>query len=288
MAEPQEGAVETAVEQEPAKTPGEAAVVTVERPKPSLGTWGGIDWSKVPEESREALQAEMDRRIGAAKANERRRAKKETEAYYKGRESVRPAAPAAPQQVEQQEVKDDAPKRDAFGSYEEYLDARAAYVGERAARAAQDKAERTATERAARESEVKRATEFQSKVRTKYPDIDDRLTEIGDQPIYKGVQDAIAESEFGPEILNDLVAKPEEFERLHKLSETSAIREIGRMEARFEAAVKPTEPVKKPSAAPAPIRPGGGGSPEDGTPRDSDDINDWMRKERARERKKTA
>ena len=272
------------VKQEPAKVV--EAEVVAERPKPSLGTWSGIDWTKVPEDARESLQAEMDRRIAAAKANERRRAKKETEAYYKGRESVRPPEPRIAPQQEKPKEAEEAPKRDDFGSYEEYLEARAVHVAEKAAVAAQEKAAKASQERTQREQEVKRANEFKSKVLVKYPDIETRLEAIGDLPIHKGVQDAIAESEFGPELLDSLVSKPEEFERLFKLSEPSAIREIGRMEARYEAAKKPPEPVKKPSTAPEPIKPGGGGSPEDGIPSDKDSIEDWMRKSHALDRKK--
>lgn len=278
------------VKQEPAKVEGAPAAAPTEpqeRQKPSLGTWTGIDWSKVPEDARDALQAEMDRRISAAKANERRRAKKETEAFYKGRESVRPSH-TAPQQPEK-EAENEAPKREDFAIYEDFLEAKSVYAAERAWVKAMDKSRREAQARTAQEKEDKRVAEFRSKVYAKYPDIDDRLTDIVDMPIHEGVQEAIAESEFGPEILNDLVSRPEEFERLIKLSESSAVREIGRMEARFEAATKPTEPVAKPASAPAPIKPGGGGaSPEDGTPSDRDSIDDWMRKERARLRKKHA
>ncbi len=76
-------------------------------------------------------------------------------------------------------------------------------------------------------------------------------------PMYKDVQEAISESEFGPEIFNELISNPKEFDRLSKMSPASAVREIGKIEARLEKTTPNPEPseVKQPSKAPTPIKP---------------------------------
>lgn len=239
---------------------------------------------EAPKPEPKYTQDDMDRITAKVKKNAAYRARKEAEAYYKGLQQGTGLGKPVDQPQNVQEPQE--PKREAFDSYEAFLEAKAKHVATAATKEATEKAQKEASEKTAKEAEVKRAQEFQSKVRSQYPDIDSKLEEIGDLPIHKGVQEAIAESEFGPAILNDLVSKPDEFERLFKLSETAAIREIGKMEARFEAAKKPSEPAKKPSAAPAPIKPGGGGNPDDGKPSDNDSMDDWMRKSHAQDRKK--
>lgn len=208
-------------------------------------------------------QAEVDAITAKVRKNERYRTRKEVEAYYQGRESVaQPAKPAEPPS------EDKAPERSNYSTYEEYVRADAAYVGRKAAEETLSKHEKASAEKREAEERTARASKFQETVRTKFPDIDSRLGEVGDMPMYRGVQEAISESEFGAEIFNDLVSKPAEFERLSKMSETSAVREIGKMEARIEAAARapkpegaPTEPAnqpaaaKEPSKAPTPIRP---------------------------------
>lgn len=205
-------------------------------------------------------QAEIDAITAKVRKNERYRTRKEIEAYYQGRESV---APKAPETTPEPPKEDPAPTRDKYASYEEFLEAKAEYTGRKAARDEHGNIQKSEAEKKAQEEKNERAKNFQTKVREKYPDIDSRLEEVGNMPMYRGVQDAISESEFGADIFNELVATPAEFERLSKMSETSAVREIGKIEARLEAAAKAapagdppkSEPVKEPSRAPTPIKP---------------------------------
>jgi hypothetical protein len=208
-------------------------------------------------------QSEIDAITAKVRKNERYRTRKEVEAYYQGRESV-PQRQAEPQPVTTP-PEDQAPSRDKFDSYEEYLDARAEYTGRKAARDERQKAEKEVLERKAQETAAERVQNFRTKVESKFPDIQERLEDVGDKPMYKGVQEAISESEFGADLFYQLVCNPSEFDRLSKMSEFAAVREIGKMEARLEAATKAasgddspkSEPaaVKEPSRAPTPIRP---------------------------------
>ena len=209
--------------------------------------------TEVPAEPRVYTQEEVDKIAAKVKKNERYRTKKEVEAYYQGRESVAPK----PAEAVVEAKAADAPLREQFDSYEAFLEAKAEYTGRKAGNEAMAKMEKAASEKAAKESAEKTAQAFRDKVLQKFPKINEQLEDIGDMPIYRGVQQAISESELGPEIFNELVSKPSEFDRLMKLGETAAIREIGKLEARLELKEKPapTTETKKPSNAPAPIRP---------------------------------
>ena len=228
-------------------------------------------------ENKTYTQEDLDRIAAKIKKNARYQARKEVEAFYKGRDS-RPEP-----EVKLQE--DKPPERASFESYEDFLDAKAEYTGRKAAR--EERARSEQEQLANKSAETKQAafSNFQNKVKEKYPDIEDRIEAISEISMSDSVLQAIAESDVGPDILNHFATNPKDCERIASLSPSSAIRELGKLEARFES--KP-EPKKTASKAPTPINPGGGGSPSDDTPKDTDSINEWMRKERARERKMKA
>lgn len=248
---------------------------TVDAPAPETGK---DDEQK--SESRTYAQDEVDRILAKVRKNERYRARKEVEAYYKGLQEGQQKA--APQPVNSA-PEDKAPKRDDFDTYEEFIRADAAYHAKRAVREEREKLEKEREVRTARESEDSLMAKFRNRTLAKYPDIDERLAEIGDMPITAQAASAIAESDFGPDILNYLADNPKECERITKLTGTAAIREIGKLEARFESGAK-AEPKqeRKPSAAPQPIEPvGGKASPVSADPNDRDDIDTWFEKRNA-------
>lgn len=209
-------------------------------------------------------QDEVDKIAAKIKKNERYRTKKEVEAYYQGRESLSGArgdapAPGAPPAAP---VVEKAPERANFESYEAFLDAKAEFNGRRAASEAFEKLEKEAKAAADQKAATARVQSFQAKVSEKYPDLHERVTEIGNITMPAGMSDAIQESEYGPDLLNHFADNPKEFERIAALAPSSAIREVGRLEARLEAAAKPATTAApaapEPSAAPAPIRVVGG------------------------------
>ena len=69
------------------------------------------------------------------------------------------------------------------------------------------------------------------------------------------IRDAILESDVGPKILYHLAENPEIAEKLSSLSTASALREIGKLEARFEKVEAPAAKAVSVSKAPAPIAP---------------------------------
>ncbi len=65
---------------------------------------------------------------------------------------------------------------------------------------------------------------------------------------------AVLESDIGPAIFRHLALNPEVLEKLNGMSEKSAIREIGKIEAVLEKNEKTAPPVKKVSTAPEPVK----------------------------------
>ena len=222
-------------------------------------------------------QEDLDRIAAKIKKNARYQARKEVEAFYKGRDS-RP-------EVKEVKSEDKPPERAQFENYEDFLEAKADYVGRKAVREERAKSEQEHLTNKSVEAKQTVFNNFQNKVKEKYPDMEERIEAISEISMSDSVLQAIAESDVGPDILNHFANNPKDCERIAALSPSSAIRELGKLEARLES--KP-EPKKTPSKAPTPINPGGGGSPSDDTPKDTDSIEDWIRKERARERKMKA
>lgn len=108
----------------------------------------------------------------------------------------------------------------------------------------------------------------QAAFRAETPDYDDMLSS-SDVKVSDQVRDAILESDVGPQILHHLASNPELADALNAKSAGAALRQIGRLEAQFEAkpapVAKAVAEVPKPapariSAAPAPITPVKGGA----------------------------
>lgn len=263
-----EVAASTEVEEQKPPVEGEEKTEKVEKTEEQKKT-----------EARNYSQEEVDKILAKVRKNERYRTRKEVEAYWKGRTESQ----GEPKKEEPKEGRE--PVRGDFETYEEFIEARADFRARKAAREETTKAETENKEKSAQEARHKRAVEFQTKVKEKYPDIEERIEEVGDMPMYVGVQEAISESPLGPEIFNELLNNPKEFERLTQMSEPAAIREIGKLEARLEGKTSKaeTKETKTASKAPAPIDPPAGGpSASDDSPSDKDDMETWMRKERAR------
>ena len=233
----------------------------------------------VPPAPKTYTQEDLDRITAKVKKNARYQTRKEIEAFYQGRDSRPEPKEANPNG----EIK--PPERGDFDSYEDFLDAKAVFHGGRAAREERLRADGESELRRSAEAQQRIFNAFQSKVKEKYPDIEERLEAISDTVMPQQVLQAIAESDVGPDVLSYLADNPKDCERISALTPSAAIREIGKLEAKLEAPA--TKPKITPSKAPAPITPGSGGSPADDIPRDTDTIDEWIRKERARERKKT-
>ncbi len=114
--------------------------------------------------------------------------------------------------------------------------------------------------RRAQEEQARKQTEFQKRieaVKSELPDYEETIAAGGDIPVSAPVSEAIIESEYGPQILYYLADNPEYARSLADKTLTAQLREIGRLEVKFEKTPQESkkEPVAKKSNAPAPISP---------------------------------
>lgn len=217
-------------------------------------------------------QEDMDRVVNKVRRNTADRTRRQVEAYYRGRDDGR--AVSQPKE----EPKSAEPKLEDYASREDYNSARADWTARKAVREEGEKRDKEAKEKQQKEADEKAAQDFESRVLKKYPDFNKKLSETSfNAELPQGVGAEIAGSSVGEDILHHLVSNPDEWERICSLKPSAALKEIGKLESRFETEKKPTEP--KPSNAPAPIEPvAGKNSPATAEPSERDDMKTWIRK----------
>lgn len=194
--------------------------------------------------------------------------------------------PAEPQR--QAPAASGAPNIKDFADYGEYLGAQARWSARQEfaqmeqARTARQTEERSQQEAANRQKEVQgAATKWRSMTglgEQKYPDFYEKVH--SDQvPITPVVAEAIVSSDAGHEIAYYLGTHLEDAARIAGLSPVNQVREIGKLEARLSQSAK--------SNAPAPISPlNGGKQPATDAPKDTEDMDTWVKKREAQLRSK--
>ena len=166
-------------------------------------------------------------------------------------------------QPQQQSYIDQEPQPSQFADAFEYAKALAEFSTEKAL-AERDRQVEQAREQEAQQKIIQSWAQKVQDAKAELPDFDD-LVASSDVVVNNAVRDAILESDVGPRILYHLAENNDLAKRIASLSPNAALREIGRLEAKFEAKpeTKQTAPVVR-SKAPAPIQPirGGQGQPD--------------------------
>jgi hypothetical protein len=166
-------------------------------------------------------------------------------------------------QPQQQSYVDQEPQPSQFADAFEYAKALAEFSTERAL-AQRDRQEAQQKEQEAQQKIIQSWAQKVQEAKAELPDFDD-LVASSDVVVNNAVRDAILESDVGPKILYHLAENNDLAKRIASLSPNAALREIGKLEARFEVKTdtKQTAPVVR-SKAPAPIQPirGGQGQPD--------------------------
>lgn len=147
------------------------------------------------------------------------------------------------------------PKPEQFSDMYEYAKALAEYTADRRL-IERDKEEKARKAAAEQEVKFKAWADRVNAAKNELPDFDD-MVQSSDVRVSDPVRDAIIESEHGPKILYYLAENAEFAKKLGDMSVVSAVREIGKIEARFEKGeAKPdVKTVVGKSKAPAPITP---------------------------------
>jgi hypothetical protein len=169
-------------------------------------------------------------------------------------------AKANPQTLAQTANVDDKPKAEQFNDAYEYAEALAEWSAEKALK---DR-EVAEQQRKAEEERQKVAENWNTKVkqaRKAMPDFEDVVSNSR-VVVSDAIRDAILESDVGPQILYHLASDDDYANSVAKMPAIKALKEIGRLEAKYEAEKeKPKEKANAvaQSKAPAPISPLKGG-----------------------------
>jgi hypothetical protein len=170
----------------------------------------------------------------------------------------RQAAPA-PEPVKERDV-NAKPQAHQFNDAFEYAEALAEWSAENALKQ-RDVEE---AQRKAQKAQEKVAQEWAKKIekaKTDLPDFD-AMVQSSTVAVSDEIRDSILESDVGPQLLYFLASDEEFADKLTKMPTAKALREIGRLEARFEQGSKPKAREEKPARevkAPEPIKPLTGG-----------------------------
>lgn len=213
-----------------------------------------------PQEEQEEHKkpSKIDKRF-AELTKQREEAKREAADARAAKEAMEVRIKALESQGKPEEVKADPdakPSPKQFADAFEYAEALAEWSAENALKN-RDKAEVEKKQIAERQKVLSDWETRQSATRAEVADyaevIESSQVAVSDQ-----VRDAIIESDVGPKILYHLAKNPDFAEMLQSKSVSSALREIGKLEAKLSADKSPEVPVKpvaQPSRAPAPISP---------------------------------
>ena len=173
------------------------------------------------------------------------------------------------QAVPKEQSRDEKPRPDQFVDAFEYAEALADWSAENAVmRARQEDVEKM--KQAERAKVIDTWNKKLEATKSELPDFDDMVAS-SDVVVSDQVRDAILESDVGPRILYHLAENQELAEKISKSSLSSALREIGKLEAKFEK-TEPVKSVAQKSKAPAPISPIKAGTSEQAIITDTDKM----------------
>lgn len=255
--------------------PTEPVVESEQKPVEEKKEANGADKQDKSNPKIEKRFSELSEKRNAAEA---RAAEKEAEATRE-----REARIAAEKKVTDLEAKLNPPKKESadakpqasqFADAFEYAEALAEWSAEQAL-LNRDKQESERKAQADREKVVSTWKQRLEAAKTDLPDYDEMIAS-SDVAVSNEVRDAILDSDVGPKILYHLASNPEIAASLAAKSVPAALREIGKLEAKFSTPeAKPTEtakPAPKPSGAPAPINPLKGANASADAPITSDGV----------------
>lgn len=197
--------------------------------------------------------SEITKQREAARQEAERERQARLELENKVKEMEAKLTPAKPQEPVEADPK---PKPEQFSDMFEYAEALSEWTADKRIR---EEKVKEAAQKAEQERQqllntwASRVQEF----RAKTPDFDD-MVGSADVVVSNEVRDAIFESDVGPQILYHLAENPDVAKKLSGLSPISALRMIGKLEAKLETPAPSEakqETAVKTSKAPPPINP---------------------------------
>lgn len=207
--------------------------------------------------SEEEEKAKPKKKGGFQKKLER----KDREIEFLREQLMRQQQPQQPEKPAEKTVaKDTKPKSEDFESHSDYIEALTDWKVEQKAQELTQKSQQEAVKSAYKT----KLDEFQAKTKDfakSVEDYQDVIDDASDVMIPVGLQEAILESDAGPEILYTLAKNKTELMRISKLSLVAQAKEIGKLEAKLAKPEEKKPEVKTKTAAPPPPKPVGTKSP---------------------------
>lgn len=259
----------------PAETPAEPAKPTETAPAAPAATDdadddAGSKAGKALNERKSRLQARIDeltfdkhntaaeRDRAVAKADELQR---QLDALKAGKPApaAEPEAPAAPEKFTKKAFDEPKPKQEDFDDYDKFSDAKDDWTERRARHNFQQELDEKAhNERVARDEAEMRTrveaaqrayTERFNAAKTKYPDFEQKMKDGANMPLSEAQIQHMRLSEQGVDLLYFFLNNPAEAERIGALPDGRAMAEMGKIEARLEAAATPAPATETPAPA---------------------------------------
>jgi hypothetical protein len=214
------------------------------------------------QEEKPKANPKLERRFSEI-TKQREEARKEAQQERSAREALEARLAVLERQPAPQAPKvDEEPQPSQFNDAFEYAKALAEFTADKRI-GEMRKQDAEAKEAQERQKVIDQWANKVQQAKASLPDFDD-IVASSDVVVNDDIRDAILESDVGPQILYHLAENEDVAKKIAGLSAKQALREIGKLEARFE--VKETAPEAKPivrSKAPAPIQPLRGSSPAD-------------------------
>jgi hypothetical protein len=214
------------------------------------------------QEEKPKANPKLERRFSEI-TKQREQARQEAQREREQREALEARLAALEKQPapQQAQAADQEPQPSQFNDAFEYARALALYSTEQALEQ-RDRQEAEAKVAQERQKVIETWASKVQQAKAVLPDFDD-IVASSDVVIQDDIRDAILESDVGPQILYHLAENEDVAKKIAGLSAKQALREIGKLEARFEAKeTAPPPPIVR-SKAPAPIQPLRGSSPAD-------------------------
>jgi hypothetical protein len=228
--------------------------------------------AEAKQEGERKQNPKLERRFSEI-TKQREEARKEAQQEREARQALEARLAALENRGQPQKASpvDEKPQPSQFSDAFEYAEALAEYTADkRIGEMKQQEAEAKQAEE--RQKVINQWTSKVEAAKASLPDFDD-IVASSDVVVNDDIRDAILESDVGPQILYHLAENDEVAKKIAGLSPKQALREIGKLEARFEAkpeAEKPAPIVR--SKAPAPIQPIRGGKNTPDVPLDSNGV----------------
>lgn len=216
-----------------------------------------------PKKKSNGFKKRIDKLSAKATAAEQATAAERQEKEYWKQEALKAKATSTPKEEKVEtaakpapKVAEGKPKEENFETHADYVEALTDWkIEQREAKKLEDQkvAELKAAAATRQKTFVSKIEEFA----TKHEDFHEVIKAADDVQMSDALGFVISESPLAAEILYDLAKNKEEYARIAALSYNSAVKEIGKLEAKLEKASLPQEekPELKTTKAPKPISP---------------------------------